>query len=329
MATKSSARTQTYGIGAVSRLTGLTDHTIRVWERRYNAVDAERAANGRRIYTAADVEKLKLLKLLTDQGLSIGRIAAESLDALSERARELRDLSYAGAPQEPIAVALFGELLPALIEAEEQHVGPLDVVVVDNQEDRFLADLEHRRVDVLVVELAVLGEDTAARLERLAEAAGTRRVVCIYGFGRSADSETLRNQGVYLLRAPITIDEAVQAVIHAASASLPVAPVASAAEEESPDAGPWEAEGLVEPRLFTQHQLTTLANVSSAIECECPRHLAQLVGALSAFEIYSANCANRDDEDAALHRYLHRTTASARALVEQALERVARAEGLL
>ena len=32
-----------YGIGAVSRLTGLTDHTIRVWERRYSAVIAARA----------------------------------------------------------------------------------------------------------------------------------------------------------------------------------------------------------------------------------------------------------------------------------------------
>ena len=29
---------QSYGIGAVAKLTGLTDHTIRVWEKRYEAV---------------------------------------------------------------------------------------------------------------------------------------------------------------------------------------------------------------------------------------------------------------------------------------------------
>ena len=57
-------------------------------------------------------------------------------------------------------------------------------------------------------------------------------------------------------------------------------------------------------------------------------HLAQLVGDLTAFEIYSASCANRDEEDAALHRYLHHTTARARALIEEALERVATAEGI-
>ena len=71
-----------------------------------------------------------------------------------------------------------------------------------------------------------------------------------------------------------------------------------------------------------------LARASTAIDCECPHHLAQLVGDLTAFEVYSANCANRDDEDAALHRYLHQTTAQARALIEVALERVADAEGI-
>ncbi len=90
-----------------------------------------------------------------------------------------------------------------------------------------------------------------------------------------------------------------------------------------------EDEEPIQPRLFTQQQLSSLAQVSSTIECECPQHLAQLVGALSAFEIYSSNCANRNDEDAALHQYLHRTTAHARALIERALQRVAREEGLL
>ena len=69
-----------YGIGAVARLTGLTDHAIRVWERRYGAVVARRAANGRRVYGLADVEKLRLLKSLTDSGLSIGQIAGDTVD---------------------------------------------------------------------------------------------------------------------------------------------------------------------------------------------------------------------------------------------------------
>ena len=73
--TKSSTTTH-YGIGTVARLTGLTDHTIRVWERRYGAVDPVRSDAGRRRYTAAHVERLGLLKRLVDLGESIGTIDA-------------------------------------------------------------------------------------------------------------------------------------------------------------------------------------------------------------------------------------------------------------
>ena len=91
-----------YGIGAVARLTGLSDHTIRVWERRYGAVIAERAANGRRVYGPAEVEKLGLLKTLTDRGLSIGQIADQDLEALRERAQSLNDFTSTRVPEAPI-----------------------------------------------------------------------------------------------------------------------------------------------------------------------------------------------------------------------------------
>ena len=64
-----------YGIGAVSKMTGLTDHTIRVWERRYEAVVADRTDTGRRLYSEDDVEKLTLLKRLTDGGVGISQVA--------------------------------------------------------------------------------------------------------------------------------------------------------------------------------------------------------------------------------------------------------------
>ena len=86
--------------------------------------------------------------------------------------------------------------------------------------------------------------------------------------------------------------------------------------------------GTVAPRRFNAQQLANLARITSSIVCECPQHLAQLVTDLSAFEIYSANCVSRGDDDEALHRYLHKTTAAARAMIEAALERVAKAENL-
>jgi hypothetical protein len=56
--------------------------------------------------------------------------------------------------------------------------------------------------------------------------------------------------------------------------------------------------------------------------------LVDLLLSLGTFERYSAECANRSPSDAVLHRYLQRVAGSARVLFEDALVRVARAEGL-
>lgn len=54
---------------------GLSAHVIRIWEKRYNAVAPERTASNRRLYSDEDVERLRLLRQLTELGQSIGYIA--------------------------------------------------------------------------------------------------------------------------------------------------------------------------------------------------------------------------------------------------------------
>ena len=67
-----------YSIGAVSRLTGITVHTLRVWEQRYSAIEAERTISGRRKYTSHNVDRLMSLKFLVDRGCQISSIATLS-----------------------------------------------------------------------------------------------------------------------------------------------------------------------------------------------------------------------------------------------------------
>ena len=90
-----------------------------------------------------------------------------------------------------------------------------------------------------------------------------------------------------------------------------------------------KGEEQIPVRRFENNELAHLASVSTSIECECPKHLVDLVLSLNAFEAYSAACTIRTPDDAVLHGYLHSVTANARAQMEEALERVARAEGLL
>lgn len=79
--------TPKHPIQVVSRRTGLTSDVIRAWERRYQVIAPQRAANGRRLYTDIDVEKLTLLKRATHAGRRIGDItnlSTEELYALVE-----------------------------------------------------------------------------------------------------------------------------------------------------------------------------------------------------------------------------------------------------
>ena len=313
-----------YGIGAVARLTGLTDHTIRVWERRYSAIVATRAPNGRRQYTEADVRKLGLLKVLTDHGIAISGVAPDSIDELRERVNSLRDLA-AGAEVATVRVAVLGDFMPRQLLERKGGTAPLEICIAESSRERFAADLRRQTVDVVVLERPVLDADTVAELQRHLSDSGSAQGVLVYSFGRTPDVEAAAKEGIVALRAPAGFDELYDAVGRSEKLRTRVARDVRPSKASSSD---WEFSGPVSARRFSPQQLANLASARNDIECECPRHLAQLVSDLSAFEIYSDRCANQDDEDAALHRYLHRTTAAARALVEAALQKVAEAEGL-
>ena len=63
-----------YPIRAVARLTGIGIDTLRAWERRHGAVIPVRDDRGR-MYSDADVARLRLLRGAVEHGHSIGRLA--------------------------------------------------------------------------------------------------------------------------------------------------------------------------------------------------------------------------------------------------------------
>jgi methanogenic corrinoid protein MtbC1 len=69
-------------IAAVERDTGIGKDTLRVWERRYGFPTPGRDANDERVYPMAQVEKLRIIKRLLDQGHRPGRIVAKSVEEL-------------------------------------------------------------------------------------------------------------------------------------------------------------------------------------------------------------------------------------------------------
>jgi MerR family transcriptional regulator, light-induced transcriptional regulator len=74
-------------IRIASRRTGLSPHVIRIWERRYGVLASERTESNRRLYSDEDLERLKLLRELTQDEHQIGMIAHLQVDQLRELVR--------------------------------------------------------------------------------------------------------------------------------------------------------------------------------------------------------------------------------------------------
>lgn len=72
----------TWSIAAASRATGLTQHTLRAWERRFGFPQPVRLPSGHRRFTSEQVEQLKLIKRALDQGHRASAVVPLPLERL-------------------------------------------------------------------------------------------------------------------------------------------------------------------------------------------------------------------------------------------------------
>lgn len=304
-----------YRIGAVCRLTGISQHVLRVWEKRYGAVEPERSETDRRLYRESDVNRLSLLKALVDRGQAIGSIADLDDDELERRLQQSAGvLQTSGAAKKP-ALVLFGE---SLATTRGDCASSETFVLVGQYDDisQFTAEKPSKRLDVAVIEWPTLQPDSAIEITRHANRLNARHIVVVYDYAPRAALQRLATDRITALRSPLDI-AALEAVV-AWRFGLAVR------QGETTE----DVAGVIPSRQFNDRELTYLAAQSSAIACECPMHLAQLISRLVNFEAYSAECESRNAEDAALHNYLHNTTSRARSMMERALTRVVELENL-
>lgn len=107
-------------IGVVAERTGLSNHVLRAWERRYGVVHPSRAPGGRRLYSDADVERLVLLSSATHAGRSVASVAELPSDELRKLVQE--DAERAGrqpraaTPHRARAMTAVRQLAPERLE---------------------------------------------------------------------------------------------------------------------------------------------------------------------------------------------------------------------
>lgn len=312
-----------YGIGTVARLTGLTTHTIRAWEKRHGAVAARRDSAGRRRYAPADVERLTKLKQLVDLGERIGGIAQRPLAELDAQLTAL-DARAAPTPRQsaPLRIGIYGAGAAGLAELIAGAARRCDTD--DVRADVTAAELNENApdVDCVVVGTGSVAPASVADLERLARRDAGQAVIVVYGFARDEDLRRLARAGVIIVRAPVSAADIGRALGEADITRSAATVLARALDPDAlrPDA--------VDAPRFTADELTRIGAISTSIDCECPHHLATVISNLRAFERYSADCANRDAADAAMHEYLYRETVRASAIIENALRHLMVYEGI-
>ena len=290
--------------GTAARLAGLSPSTLRIWEHRYGVVAPPKSAAGQRTYSMKDIERLRLIKRLTLEGHAIGTVAHLDVDALvvlssgnpvpSAQAQRVLVVGHAAASK------LEGRLRPS----------PAHVFDGLSHAEREVA--RAGAADVLVIHVSSLHASMTERVMTLRNSLPAPNVIVIYSFGAEAVAENLRAAGVTVRREPVSGKELASLIV----ASRPIVAAAASGDQTT-------------RRRYSDAELVTLTEMPSMVACECPRHLAEIVTLLVGFELYSTECAARNENDAALHRHLHEVTSAARTMLEQALARVVIEEGLV
>jgi MerR family transcriptional regulator, light-induced transcriptional regulator len=104
-------------IRVVAGRTGLSAHVIRIWEKRYGAVEPERTGTNRRLYSDEQIERLSLLRDVTRAGHSIGHVAKLPTGKLRQLARESHGTNGPAPrmlPAVPAAPAFIDECIAAV-----------------------------------------------------------------------------------------------------------------------------------------------------------------------------------------------------------------------
>lgn len=227
-----------------------------------------------------------------------------------------------------VNLAIFHATLPSYLSATAQEADQrnLQVAVATADRAELLAAAGKVKVDALVADLDLLGdapEQAIAEFERLLRPELT---VIVYAFAKWDVIERLRGPQRQLMRAPVSARALRSNMLGLIVKHLTQNPAKAVVTPL--ETGLMRLEQQAPMRRYNDLQLAALQDVKSAVNCECPNQVADLVLQLVAFETYSAQCQNKNEKDAQMHRLLARVTGHARAVMEYGLKELCAFEGI-
>jgi DNA-binding transcriptional MerR regulator len=316
--------TPLHKIGAVSNLSGVPTPTLRVWEVRYNTFTPLKTEGKHRLYTDDDVLKATLLKRLTEQGHAISNLANLSSHALNNLLMQQQSSNQFHARRQTedrtISMAIVGLALAGRIESKKFTLSfnnhEIKVTNIFNDLPDALASTFETQSQVLLIKTNSLHVGIEVDIHKIAQNCQALQVIVLYNYGQQNIIDSMKRAGMIIRREPIS-DSDLADLINS------VLLVGTEQKTSGLVVGT-----LIPQRKYSDATLTRVAGISTNVLCECPRHVAEIIAQLASFEQYSYECLNKSTEDAHLHAYLCSVSGSARALFENALEMVAKHEGI-
>lgn len=301
-----------YSIGVVARLTGLSTHTLRMWERRFGLGASRRTESGHREYSRTDLDHLKLIKQLLDTGMRIGDIARLPHKTLTGMSLSENDGQPVDSSSAVIEALVIG---PQISQHLSQHGKRYPMLALNCYRDDANHWLKSEAVvnenTLLLLQIDVLNKPVTQRLLKLKHQGIS--VAVLYQFASQDVLTLLETEGLVLARGAVDNDRIDLVVAQLLKQQRCVSALQISAEQFSVTLP------ASLPRQFSDQQLAEAAEHHSQVACECPAHLAELVSALANFETYSQQCDANNWQDAAVHACIYAYTRQARYLIENAL----------
>ena len=258
----------------------------------------------------ASRRRSKPMSALVASGSRIGEIASSGRKTLEVLLR-----SHGKSPSMQLLkpkpqVVFVGE---GLCDWLEEHQGCLANVHAQLAwfglgEDSLQMFEDLQEVDCLVVEFATLASLQMARLQELREMLRPRRVLLTYRYSNERWLEELEKMDIRAVQFP---PDPAQLAFELSSCIAE-----QATRQGSSDLGELMA---AKPRQYSERELSAARKLQNTLDCECPRHITDLVRALAQFEEYSSSCSVENWHDAAVHSCIYAYTGQARWLMEKAL----------
>lgn len=310
----------TYRIGTVSKLTGIPTETLRVWERRYSLTEPLRSEGGSRLYTQHDLNKLRIIKHLVNNGHAIGTIAHLSIEQLEQRLEDTHIPIFSShkAFKKPVKAIMVSKTLPiqfkknmAFLDANKLSF--TGIYATPEQAKKAVED--GQEFDILLFEANNLSDTDLKALTTLVDAIKASRVIVVYNFSKQQHRNLLEKYGFTLLRHPLSWDDIIRACFY----TFGIMP-----NDDRSSTGL----DTIPARLFTDEQLAEAKTLTMGVGGEYNYHLSELIMSLIRFEEYSEQCKNDPTDDEVLHNYIIKHSSQARNILETALTHVFEIEGI-